>query len=239
MKHALSANWAFYLLTLLLAFGLKYHYSRAGSEELDWILRPTAGLVTWLSGLEFEQEVGTGYISRERYLIIAPSCAGVNFLIAALCMSICSFLHHFSRCRKKWLWIAGCLATTYLLTLFVNAVRILLAMHFYQSGPAFGWLTPERLHRLEGIVVYLLALYLLFLALQRLSRSAARKRTLYFLPFVWYGLIVIGVPLLNAAYRNNLPRFLEHCSFVLVGGTLMISLIMLAQMVWNRGRSMK
>jgi exosortase K len=239
MKHVLLANWSYYLLTLLLAFGLKYHYSRASSEDLDWILRPTAGVVEWLSGVEFQEEIGTGYINHECYTIIAPSCAGVNFLIAALCMSICSFLHHLNRCREKWSWIASCLATNYLLTLFINAIRILLAIHFYQTGLSFGWLTPERLHRLEGIIVYLLALYLLFLALQRLSRSAAHKRTLYFLPFGWYGLIVLGVPLVNTAYRGNLPLFLEHCSFVIVGGALMISLVMVIQVVWNLRRSTK
>jgi hypothetical protein len=59
------------------------------------------------------------------------------------------------------------------------------------------------------------------------------------LPFGWYGLIVLGIPLLNAAYRDNLPRFLEHCGFVIGGGILTICLVMVAQVVWNRWRNVK
>ena len=47
-----------YLLALLLAYGLKTHYSRATSEELGWMLTPTAAAVEHLSGLEFERELG-------------------------------------------------------------------------------------------------------------------------------------------------------------------------------------
>ena len=92
MKQHLLQNGVFYVIALLIAFGLKYHYSRASSEDLAWILRPTAGVVEQISGIHFEKEEGTGYINREHRIIIVPSCAGVNFLIIAFCMTVFSFI---------------------------------------------------------------------------------------------------------------------------------------------------
>jgi hypothetical protein len=53
-------NAIFYLIALLIAFGLKYHYSRAGSDELSWILAPTASVVEHVSGIRFENEPAPG-----------------------------------------------------------------------------------------------------------------------------------------------------------------------------------
>ena len=72
-------NAIFYLAVVLIAFGLKYHYSKAGSDALVWILTPTATLVEQISGIPFEYETGTGFVNSVHRIIIAPSCAGVYF----------------------------------------------------------------------------------------------------------------------------------------------------------------
>ena len=77
MKRLILENALFYLLALLTLYGLKYHYSRAGSEDLKWILAPTTAMVQGVSGMRFEHEAHTGYVNRERRVIIAPACAGV------------------------------------------------------------------------------------------------------------------------------------------------------------------
>ena len=49
---------AAYLLPALgMAVMIKYHYSRAGSEDLRWILLPTARLVEVFSGIHFVEEL--------------------------------------------------------------------------------------------------------------------------------------------------------------------------------------
>ena len=84
MKRRYTWNWITQcLLVLVGAFALKLHYSTASADQLRWILAPTAALVELVSGATFEFESHAGYISRERGFLIANSCAGVNFLIAA------------------------------------------------------------------------------------------------------------------------------------------------------------
>ena len=151
-----------YLFALLAAYGLKAHYSRAMSDDLDWMLRPTTALVERVSGLEFEYERGEGYLNRERRVIIAPACAGVNFMIAVFGMTLFSFLHLMPTAAITLLWTASSLFGAYLLTIAVNALRIVIALHLYASGASFAWADPAQLHRLEGIVVYLSALCLAF-----------------------------------------------------------------------------
>src|SRR5215475_6701931 len=87
------------VVALACAFALKLHYSTASADQLRWILAPTTALVELISGVSFEFESHAGYISRERSFLIASSCAGVNFLIAAFLML--SIRRLFGE-RSKW-----------------------------------------------------------------------------------------------------------------------------------------
>ncbi len=252
------------MLTLLIAFGLKYHYSRAGSADLEWILRPTARLVEIMSGLNFEKEKATGYINREQYVVIAPACAGVNFLITAFCMAMFSFLHQVKCLKAKLAWLSWSLGSAYLITLFVNALRILLAITLYQADFYSGWLTAERLHRLAGIVVYFFFLCLYHVILQKirsyfpdhiplpstnsghrleepvLSMSKEVRGELKRLrPLFWYLSITIVVPLLTRSYQDNLPHFLEHSGFVLTGCIAVLLSVFVIQAGWKHLTSKK
>jgi exosortase K len=74
------------LLVALAMWGMKRYYAEAPVDELQWILGPTATLVTALTSVPFEWEPGQGYLSRERFFLIAKACAGINFMIAAFGM---------------------------------------------------------------------------------------------------------------------------------------------------------
>ncbi len=206
-------NGILYGLALLMAFGLKYHYSRANADDLVWILGPTSGLVEVLSGIPFEKEIGAGYINREYRMIIAPACAGVNFLIAAFCVTICSFIHKIGCYPLKYVWIAISCVSAYLVTLIANASRILLTMLVYQSGFAVYWLTSDQLHRLEGIVVYVCFLCVYYAFLNWL----VEHRKTFLLPMGWYLLVTLLVPLLNPMSQGDNAHFAEHAFFVLAG----------------------
>jgi exosortase K len=79
--------WDVLLLSsvLLTAYGIKRYAAAAGADELNGLLGPTAALVEKLSGHDFVRERGTGYFNRELGLVIAPSCAGTNYLVVAFC----------------------------------------------------------------------------------------------------------------------------------------------------------
>jgi exosortase K len=153
----------------IVMFLLKRHYSTAPVEDLRWILWPTSGMVSFLSGATFEFEHGAGYISRERLFLIEKSCAGVNFMIAALGMIGFGLSRHVSRWPLAASIAAGSLALSYVTAVLVNAARILVAMRFASADLEWGWWTAARIHRLEGIAVYFAGLLLLDLVARALA----------------------------------------------------------------------
>jgi exosortase K len=223
--HFVLQTAFFYSIALLLAYGLKAHYSHATSDNLDWILWPTARLVSWLSGLEFIREAGTGYVNYDYAIIIAPACAGVNFLIAAWCMAIFSFLHRFKRVLRQFFWFSGCAVGTYVLTMVTNAFRILGAIGLYHWQTQLGWLTPNRLHRLEGIIVYFGALCVYFWLLRRFCKSSKEPFIHTLLPAFWYLAIILIIPFMRLTYQHDLACFVEHSGFVLGGCAVVLILI--------------
>lgn len=152
-----------------LAWGLKSFYSRAGFEDLRWILAPTRWLVERLTGAAFEPEAHQGYLSRDRLYQIAPACAGVNFMIVAFASLACGLVHTCSTLRGRMALLVASAFAAYAVTVLANATRIALAMRLHDARTAFGPLTPERLHCAEGVTVYFVFLCVLFAAGARLT----------------------------------------------------------------------
>src|SRR5262245_5351083 len=116
------------VVALVGAFALKLHYSAASADQLRWILAPTTALVELVSGASFEFESRAGYISRERGFLIANSCAGVNFLIAAfLTLSMKKLLGDRSK-EVSWGFLPTAAMIAYLATLVANTARITIAL---------------------------------------------------------------------------------------------------------------
>jgi exosortase K len=230
---------------LLFAVGLKYYYSQAGSDELGWILRPTARLVELFSGIRFEEEVHAGFISLGRRILIAPACAGVNFFIIAFCMAVFSGLRRIEQGTLKGLWLPASVAGAYLLTTFVNALRIIVSIYSYDADVYSGWITPERVHRLEGVLIYFFFLSLFYriieTSLRRFStgaRDISRPKRAQSghggwmlaasVPLFWYLLVTVAVPLLNGG------RFAEHSAMVVACCLIVLVSVRLAQAGWRR-----
>ena len=253
-KKIILPNLACCILVVLIALGLKYHYSKAGSDDLIWILAPTANLVELTSGLPFEYEAQTGFVNSARRIIIAPSCAGVNFLIVAFCMAAFCGLHQFRLQRHKLLWLTASGLNAYVLTIVVNTLRIILSIYMYRMDIYGDWLTPLRMHRLTGIVIYFFFLCLFYMiidkGLYRLGLKAKRKssndfgpghaRSNYFrwpsftvTPLFWYALITLGVPLMNAAFVGNGARFAEHIGSLAFGCIIVLAAVFLLQWLWR------
>ena len=230
----LSETGLFYILGFLAALGLKYHYSTAGAEDLVWILSPVARLVTLFSGIYFDWEYHTGFVSHTRGVVIAPACAGINFLIICFATIFFTFIAGLNGTREKFSWLGISLATAYLVTLCTNTFRIIISIYLYSAQIYGVWVTPERVHRLAGTLLYVCILVATFLAMERIMRHFNRSvplvtiiavhrpvsfpsfaRTLP-VPFAWYAMITIIAPLLNGAARRNGYRFAEHAALVMV-----------------------
>ena len=212
-------------LMLTAAYLLKLGFSRAGATDLVWILAPSGWLAKHIGGVPLVWEPYAGWISHSARMVVGTACAGVNFLVVSW------LALYFSR-QSRW----GCLssklacalssfAVAYLATVFTNAARIALSAHLFSADIYTGWVTPARVHRALGVVMYcatLLGLDRLFGAASRRAASggtASRTATFgEFVPFVWYLAVALGVPVLNRAFARNPEQFAEHACWTLALG---------------------
>jgi exosortase K len=210
------------IVVLVCAFTLKLYYSAASANQLRWILAPTTALVELGSGTSFEFESHAGYMSGDRSFLIASSCAGVNFLITAfLMLSLRKLLGDRSK-EVPWGFIPTVLVIAYLVTLVANTARITIALRLQKMPAGVGWLSPDQLHRLEGIFVYFGFLLLLFVISEKMDSvktSGLLRQSLF--PLLIYYATMLGVPLANGAWRQG-ADFWEHSLFVLLVPILVI-----------------
>jgi exosortase K len=235
MKKGFARKLPLYLLPAVLAVSIKYHYSTADSSQLQWILGPTAWLVSFLTDTRFTFIAARGYVSANQDIIIAPACGGLNFLIICFCMLVFSFMHRTKTLRRGLCLIATSCMTALCLTLVVNTARIILTMRTSNNPLAVGILSSDRLHRLEGICIYFLALSLLYYAAAAAANQFLERRAsifsnsilklAIFSPFFWYLLIMVGIPILRGSYSNNLSAFMEHSLFVTIVPLMIMTVI--------------
>ena len=214
------------LIVLLCALMLKVYYSTASPNQLRWILAPTTALVELTTGRQFDFESHAGYMSSDRTYLIAASCAGVNFLITAFLMLALRKLwkdyrsgHRGTHLQTKWRSIPAVALFAYLATIVTNTVRISIALWLQRNPLEVSWLTPNQLHRFEGIFIYFGFLLLLFIVSEKMSsESPANLLRLSSFPLLIYYAMMLGIPLANGVYHGGVTstEFWEHLLFVLV-----------------------
>lgn len=213
---------------LVLAFALKAFYSHAGADDLLWVLAPSAWVARVLGGIGLTYEAGAGYISAAHHLVVGPACAGVNFLLIAFLTLFLGFLPRFEG-RARLDWLAGAIALAYLATIATNGVRIVLAAHLYELDIYGGGVTPERVHRLAGTVIYYGSLLALYQAVGALLKMRGRRLW----PLVCYLLMAVGVPIVTQAY-GDVCQFLEHAAWVVAVAAALTLLVVLPGFLRNR-----
>lgn len=232
--HDRGGQAATFTVAACLALGLKTFYSRAGADDLDFVLAPTTGLVEAATGLAFEREPGVGFLSRDAVYLIAPACAGLNFTIAAFATLVLGFTPRraplFARAVRLVLFAVVALAVTPL----ANATRITLDLTF--APPDFlplPDLSRAERHRIEGIVVYLVALWLLHAAAERWLDLESAARTRIGLPLAVYLTVTVGLPLLNPLSPGPAPGSLWSHARVVLTTSLSLAFA-LAALQWLR-----
>ena len=112
----------------------------------------------------------------------------------------------------------------YAATIITNTVRICVALRLQELRGEITWLSPNQLHRAEGIIVYFGFLWLLYVMTDR----ASKLRIVF--PLSVYYATTLGLPILNGAYRQGL-EFWEHSFFVLVLPVMLVVPVVLARFV--------
>jgi len=240
IPKVISKRNAQLVVVVLCAAAVKWYYSTAGVNQLRWILAPTTLMVELISGSRFEFESHAGYMSSDRSLIIAASCAGVNFLITSFLMLSLGRLWRSRTQDLAWRFIPCAALCAYLATLVANTVRISTALRLRRMPLGMGWLGPEQLHRFEGIFIYFGFLLLLFVVSEKVSSddaSSSENASGLFrrlcCPLLFYYATTLGIPLAHGAYHKG-ADFWEHALFVLL--TPLILVLPLAAFRFYRGQ---
>lgn len=240
-------NVIFCLTGCLLIMGMKYYYSQADCDSLQWILGPTVWWVQLLSRIPFSYLPGTGYVNHSLRLLIAPSCSGVRFMTILFATLVFSFTPAIASTRtgmasdasllpcpwvKGFSWIAASGALSWLFTVIVNGLRIITAiylpMYLESAGLMSGILTQDRLHTLIGVVIYFIALLTIYRLVGwfvQKRRGPAHLPTLLRKcapPVFWYFTFTLGLPLLNRAGRSGAGEFTEFALLVSGGCALIL-----------------
>lgn len=221
---------------------LKLFYSHAAPGDLQWILQPTALIVEMLTGIHFVYNTLEGYCSIDHGIIIAPACAGVNFMIVILCLTaslICKF-KQIIKIEQFFVYMMAILIVSYTATLFFNTIRIIIAIECYGAGIQWGYFTQERIHRLIGIVVYFSgACFVYLLAGKYLTERSLKikieKYSFYLLPLIWYLTIMVVIPLVQGKHTEKSQLFLEHAIFT-IGVPVLISFIFIFSVKLKKNR---
>jgi exosortase K len=206
-----AAAASVFLCALGAAFALKRFYSTASAADLRFVLAPTTWLVEVAAGGQRFDWTSGGYLSTERRFLVAPACAGVNFLIVAFASLVLGFVRPSRPAWQNAGILVASAAAAYVTTVLANALRILIAIPLWTHGLSLGWLTGARLHELVGVVVFLGMLLLLHLAAGRFTCAPAQV----WVPLLPYAGMLLVAPLLRGAYAR--PEFWVHAGIVSAG----------------------
>ncbi len=213
-----------YGMAVLLMWLLKRHYSAASPQDLRWVLTPLAGLVQLLDGAPYLWNSDAGWVRSDGYIVIAPACAGVNFMIMVFGLNCMAFWHRLSNFRQQAAWLIAGLIAAYFLSLGVNTLRIFISILFYENQLHWGWFTPDRLHRMIGVGIYFSALGACYLLLDRIalklnplgSLAVDKKVSPPWQPLAWYLTGTLAVPLLHKLIGGD-PRLNLEYSVTVIG----------------------
>ncbi len=190
-RHFLRTWGTVYLTGFLLLSCIKVYYGKAGSDSLLWLLAPAAWWTKALSGLSFEYVPQIGYVNHSCQFIIAASCSGAQFMILSAAMLIFSFTHWMNTRRQGFLWLGVSLGGSYLYTIFINGIRILLYAAAEQAARKISVSPPAKSAQslYPALWYFAVVLGLPFLSL------ACRNRLQAFIP---YALVIcmVCVPVL-------------------------------------------
>jgi exosortase K len=204
------------LAALAAAYAVKRFYSGATAEDLRPVLAPTTWLVELVGGHRFDWTT-EGYLDAEAGFLVAPACAGLNFLVVAFCALVLGLVRPSRPALQNLGLLLASAAAAAAATVLANALRILVAIPLWTHRVAWGPLTGARLHELTGVAVFLGMLLLLHLAARRVAGTPVRL----WVPLLPYAGVMLVVPLLRGAAGR--PGFWGHAG--VVGGAVAAALL--------------
>ncbi len=153
----------YHLPFLCIGLAIKYFYSIAENEELDFILFPTHLLVEIWTGHQGIFEAEKGYVFSTLSICIDKSCAGLNFWVVTFLSGGFAWAMKSPRIKSLPFYLVFLLCISFITTIFTNSSRIFIAVIALKSFPHltdFTWF-----HEVQGAFIFLHALILFYLAI--------------------------------------------------------------------------
>ena len=219
----ISKDWywqsLWWLVVTAIAVFLKYYYSVAETDDLEWIFHPLAILLEFLTGYGFEHNHDGEWASYSANVRLVKACAGMNFMIMSFLIYSWVFrpddkADRLSNILGQLLLLFAAIISAWLTCLIANSFRIVIAMYAVpedisqNSGlPLFG-MSAEQLHRLIGMLVYIPFLSLQVALDHRLIKKY--RNVIFVIPLFLYMLFTVLIPLLTGNALKTPDRFVEH-----------------------------
>jgi hypothetical protein len=132
--------------------------------------------------------------------------------------------------RARLGWLLASVGLAYVATIVTNGVRIAVSARLFAADIYGGALTPERVHRLAGTVLYYGSLLGLCLAVGAALKAPCRR----WVPLACYALVSVGVPLAGRAWAGDAARFAEHVAWTLGIAALLTAIALVPALLRDR-----
>lgn len=157
-KMDIKKNGFYYALGIVLFGVLKVAYTYMDANDLIFILSPTNKMISFLSNSESVFLNGSGYFYHDFNILIEKSCSGFNFFILIFIIGYFVIINHFQ--NKKFKLIFFSILSAWVLTVFVNTSRIIIAIFIQKLTPQIQIST--WFHQAQGTFVYLFFLIVFY-----------------------------------------------------------------------------
>lgn len=145
---------------------LKVVYTQLSVDKLLFLLYPTNVLVSFFTSSTASYVQSSGFFHPDLNILVEKSCAGFNFLILCFLINYLTCLQNLVKTTKRWVALPICLLSSYILTIAVNASRIIIAISL--GGTKTFLSNTPNFHQLQGTFIYLFFLLLSYLILKQL-----------------------------------------------------------------------
>jgi|GEM_PF-768471 len=175
MRDVKAIQTKLFSLDILIGFCLfmglcvgKLWFRQASVDELTWLLRPVVWCLKWFLYGTFAYVDGKGFVSDSLGILIHKGCSGFHFLCISLALAyFLSFPLPSKKRGKLWILLIATFSA-YLLTILSNTTRILSGVAWLRLQTNMPSLQSFHFaHEMIGVVVYLSALILFSIGLQR------------------------------------------------------------------------
>jgi len=167
-----NKNLPYYITAIILFVLLKLVYIIADTFDLSFLIIPTNKIVGLLTGTSSLYVKGNGFYFENLNIVIDKSCSGFNFMLLCFLMLTFLSLKYFNKTIEKNAVIILSLTAAYIVTVFVNALRIFAAIIVQTHADKMLAKRPHYfLHESVGIITNLTFLILIYLIAEKMLNN--------------------------------------------------------------------